>query len=132
MTTDAVRAQPFVFLVAPGMNYSASGSLYLDDGDSIIQEAISEIEMRYNHNLLSISSNLTFRFTKACDSLAEVTILGVESVPTGAYWSEGDEGKHEPIWYTCPSEGWKYDAGKRSLTIKVDRKLDGEMKIKFE
>jgi len=128
-TTTDVRKQPFGFLVAPGLDGKASGALYLDDGDSIVQNSTSEIEMVYSNNTLEISGH--FGYVAENNSLLDVTILGVKTAPRGAYWSKSGGG-HEEIWNTCPEDGWTYDSEKQAVTIVVRQKLDGPMKVKID
>jgi alpha-glucosidase len=128
-TTTAVRTKPFSFIVAPTAGGEAAGELYLDDGDSIIQSETSEIKMTYNEKMLTLDG--TFEYQAENNMLQEVTILGIQKTPTGAYWSKGAD-SHEVIWYTCPEEGWVYDAEKGSLMITVETKLDGVIKVKYE
>lgn len=47
-TTMEVRKQNYTVLVAPGLDGTASGSLYIDDGDSLVQPAISNIQFSYS------------------------------------------------------------------------------------
>ncbi|EHK97248.1 putative alpha/beta-glucosidase agdC [Glarea lozoyensis 74030] len=124
-----VRTKPFSFIVAPTAAGEAAGELYLDDGDSIVQHETSEIKMTYHEKMLTIDGN--FSYQAGCDSLQDVTILGVHTAPTGAYWSKGSDA-HEVVWYTCPAGGWKHDAEKESLTITIETKLDAPIKVKYE
>ncbi|KAL5348842.1 hypothetical protein ACLOAV_006265 [Pseudogymnoascus australis] len=126
-TTTEVRQKPFDILVAPNTKGKASGSLYLDDGESIEQEQTSEIKMEYKKQILSISGK--FGYQGECSSISGVTILGVESAPKGVYWTKG---KNSKVWFTCPDGGWAYDAEKKAVTINISQKLDGEIKVKLQ
>lgn len=126
-TTTEVRQKPFDILVAPNTKGKASGSLYLDDGESIEQEQTSEIKMEYKKQILSISGK--FGYQGECSSISGVTILGVESAPKGVYWSKGKNGKE---WVTCPDGGWAYDSEKKTVTVNISQKLDGEIKVKLQ
>ncbi|KMU78039.1 hypothetical protein CISG_06801 [Coccidioides immitis RMSCC 3703] len=48
-TTTELREQPLNILIAPGLHGDASGSLYLDDGESLEQECATEINFDYNN-----------------------------------------------------------------------------------
>ncbi|RAH43585.1 putative alpha-glucosidase [Aspergillus brunneoviolaceus CBS 621.78] len=48
MTTTEVRTKGFELLIAPGLDGTASGSLYLDDGDSVEQAAATEVTFHYS------------------------------------------------------------------------------------
>merc|ERR1711862_222674 len=86
MTTKALREKPFHILIAPDADGNASGQLYLDDGDSIEQDAISWISMSWSNNTLTVDG--TFDYDPEDDeesrSVARVTVLGVEDAPNGA------------------------------------------------
>jgi alpha-glucosidase len=49
-TTTELRSIDFELLIAPGKDGKASGCLYLDDGESIEQKGISQIEFSYDGN----------------------------------------------------------------------------------
>lgn len=55
MTTTELRKKNFELIVAPGLDGKASGSLYLDDGDSLEQEATLEVEFTYEKGTLHVS-----------------------------------------------------------------------------
>lgn len=54
-TTTDVRNPPFSFIVVP----TAAGALYLDDGESIVQHAMSEIKMRYQGKMLTVDDDFS-------------------------------------------------------------------------
>ncbi|KAF7592271.1 hypothetical protein BBP40_000402 [Aspergillus hancockii] len=54
MTTTELREKSFELIVAPGLDGTASGSLYLDDGDSQEQKATLEVEFKYRKGTLRI------------------------------------------------------------------------------
>lgn len=61
-TTTELRTINFVLVVAPGVDGSASGSLYLDDGVSIEQKATSFIKFTYSRsrNTLHMSGSFDY------------------------------------------------------------------------
>ncbi|KAK0099335.1 hypothetical protein ONS96_008563 [Cadophora gregata f. sp. sojae] len=132
-TTTEVRKQPFNFLIAPSAGGDAKGELYLDDGVSIVQNAISEIEMRYAGKELCVGGSFGYKGEGEEEGnwLNEVIVLGVEEEPKGAYWSkDGEEGK--TVWVTCPEGGWRYDAERQALSVVVGQRLDGGIRVKYE
>jgi alpha-glucosidase len=74
-TTTETRTKPFNIIVAPDADGNASGSLYLDDGDSIQQAGVSEITFSYANGVLEVGG--TFGYTEDC-RVAHVTLLGGE------------------------------------------------------
>jgi|SRR5690242_1788701 len=72
-TTRALRDKPFELLVAPENDGSASGSLYLDDGDSLEQLGTSEI--RFTLSRLTLKAEGTFNFPTVL-KIKSVTIMG--------------------------------------------------------
>ncbi|KAL2853383.1 glycosyl hydrolases family 31-domain-containing protein [Aspergillus pseudoustus] len=55
MTTTELREKGFQLIVAPGLDGKASGSLYLDDGDSLEQAVTVELEFEYRRGFLYIN-----------------------------------------------------------------------------
>ncbi|QIW98810.1 hypothetical protein AMS68_004328 [Peltaster fructicola] len=72
-TTTELRKQDFVLVVAPDDNGNASGDLYLDDGDSIVQPQTSYIQFTYSGNKLCIYG--TFNYDAGV-VVKNVTVLG--------------------------------------------------------
>lgn len=72
-TTRALRDKPFELLVAPGSDGSASGSLYLDDGESLEQAGTSEIKFTLSGSTLTAAG--TFGFPTIL-RIKSVTVMG--------------------------------------------------------
>ncbi|KAA8651458.1 putative alpha-glucosidase [Aspergillus tanneri] len=73
MTTAELRTKSFELLIAPGLDRTASGSLYLDDGDSLEQDATLEVQFEYRHDTLYVKG----KFEREVDVNVEVvTLLG--------------------------------------------------------
>ncbi|KAI8957210.1 glycoside hydrolase family 31 protein [Daldinia sp. FL1419] len=75
MTTTELRSKPFEILVPVGKDGKASGSLYLDDGESIQQDATSDILFEYADGVLSV--NGTFGYKGDEPRISKVTFLGL-------------------------------------------------------
>lgn len=73
-TTAALREQSFSIVIAPGLDGTASGSLYLDDGESLVQAATSEIEFTYANGSFSMTGSFGYDAGVAIES---ITLLGV-------------------------------------------------------
>jgi alpha-glucosidase len=82
MTTKALRRQHFHVLVAPDSRGIATGELYLDDGDSIEQKAVSVITFSWANNVLSVGGTFNYEISPG-ESIAvvRVTVLGAQSAP---------------------------------------------------
>lgn len=78
-TTTALRQQPFSILVAPGNDGTACGELYLDDGESLTQTAVSEISFNWADDTFSM--NGTFGYGVGDVGISDVNILGVAKKP---------------------------------------------------
>jgi alpha-glucosidase len=89
MTTTELRATDFEFLVAPGANGTAAGSLYVDDGVSIVQKQTTSVKMAFANGKLSVTGS--FRF-KVGTKVASVVVLGVGNAPTNVTVSDGTKG----------------------------------------
>ncbi|TKA64233.1 hypothetical protein B0A49_09675, partial [Cryomyces minteri] len=147
MTTSEVRKQPFDLVVAPGKDGKATGSLYLDDGDSIEQRATSAIRMEYDGGALTVSGR--FDYTAEDNTVATVTIMGVDPAPKNPQWraggrkggwkgewkgateQKGDAGHGRKRDGKSDQAGWKYDGQTKTVTIAVNQKLDGEFTVKL-
>jgi alpha-glucosidase len=76
-TTTALRKLDFELLVAPDVHGQARGELYLDDGESLVQEATSEIEFWYDGKTKVLEMNGTFGYDAGV-RIGNLTILGVK------------------------------------------------------
>ena len=76
-TTTELRQQNFNIVIAPGLNGTASGSLYLDDGVSLEQAATSYIQFHYSASG-KFSMTGTFGYDSGV-SIQTITVLGSNS-----------------------------------------------------
>ncbi|KAK8036076.1 alpha-glucosidase [Apiospora rasikravindrae] len=111
-TTTDVRKEPFHLVIAPGRDGKASGSLYLDDGDSVEQKAVSQIGFAYAEGQLQISG--TFDYLNENNKVTQITVLDSEGPGSGA-----DNGKASD----------SFDPERRVTTWEVDIKLDGAVNL---
>jgi alpha-glucosidase len=72
-TTTQLRKQDFVLWIAPNATDQASGTLYLDDGDSIEQKRTSNIVFTYDRGTFSMSGEFGY---DAGVSIKNITVLG--------------------------------------------------------
>lgn len=103
-TTTALRTKGFNIVIAPGLDGCASGSLYLDDGSSVVQDTVSEIDFWYEGGKFSMTGSFEY---DAGVNVEIITLLGVESEPEGLEHAE-------------------YDAENKKLVLHVDVPLTGK------
>lgn len=75
-TTTELRKNNFSVVIAPGLDGTASGSLYLDDGVSIEQPATSYIKFEYKGGKFSMTGTFDY---DAGVSIERVVVLGSQS-----------------------------------------------------
>jgi alpha-glucosidase len=75
MTTKALRDNDFELLVAPDAQGKASGTLYLDDGESMVQTSTSEIVFTWDGSKIKAAGTFDFPTNVGVKS---VTIYGKE------------------------------------------------------
>jgi len=102
-TTTALRTKGFNIVIAPGLDGCASGSLYLDDGLSVVQDTVSEIDFWFENGKFSMTGSFEY---DAGVNVETITLLGVESEPEGL-------------------ENAEYDAENKKLVLHVDVPLTG-------
>ncbi|KAK4551744.1 hypothetical protein LTR86_010937 [Recurvomyces mirabilis] len=76
-TTTDLRKQDFSIVVAPGLDGTASGNLYLDDGDSLDQPATTYIDFSYDSSGKFVMTG-DFGYSAGV-SITSVTVLGGSS-----------------------------------------------------
>lgn len=76
-TTTALRKEDFYLVVAPGADAKATGRLYLDDGESIQQSAVSEVEFSYDNGKFSATGSFGYKGANGESvTVAKVVVLG--------------------------------------------------------
>lgn len=81
-TTTELRKQGFSIVIAPGLDGTASGELYLDEGDAVEQPHTSDIRFKYAGGKLSITGSFGYGNGLVID---EIILLGVKSGHSGGY-----------------------------------------------
>lgn len=84
LTTTDLRTKGFELTIAPGLDGAASGSLYLDDGESISSppDDTSEITLEYRDGVLRIDGR--FGYDAGDVAVEAVTLLGQNDSGSGA------------------------------------------------
>jgi alpha-glucosidase len=103
-TTTVLRTKGFNIVVAPGLDGCAEGSLYLDDGVSVVQDTVSEIDFKFADGKFSMKGSFEY---DAGVSIETITLLGVEEKPNIV-------------------EGAEFDEESKKLVLHVDVPLTGE------
>ena len=100
-TTKALRKEDFYVLVAPDEDGNAKGRLYLDDGESIEQPNISEIDFTYKAGKFSATGSFGFMGASGESvTVARVLVLGQEK--------SGAMGTYDSSAHTIEVQGpWK-------------------------
>lgn len=97
-TTTELRKKDFYLAVAPNSQSKATGSLYLDDGESLNQGAISDIEFSWDGETLA--SNGTYVYNPGVQ-IAYVLLLGAN----GTEKAEGYESTYQAANQTVTIKG---------------------------
>lgn len=80
MTTKELREKNFELVVAPGMDGSAKGNLYIDDGISLVQDDTLEVEYMFDGSRLVVSHSGTYDTGSVVYS--KISILSVDEPPS--------------------------------------------------
>lgn len=81
MTTTALRKKDFEFIVAPDTLGEASGTLYIDDGESITPASFTDVNLRFKDGKLEIWG--VFGYCAPGVNVSLVRFLGVDKHPNG-------------------------------------------------
>jgi alpha-glucosidase len=76
MTTKALREEDFELYVAPDAKGHAEGSLYLDDGESLVQDGVSEVTFSWDGETIKMKGTFGFETRLRVRSF---TVLGEEA-----------------------------------------------------
>ncbi|KAK5125415.1 hypothetical protein LTR85_000524 [Meristemomyces frigidus] len=101
-TTAATKSNPYSLIVALDESGEASGSLYLDDGESLVPNATKLVQFTYASGRLTTTVSGSYQ---APPPLANITVAGAPCVPKNMSMTYG--GQHRPTH----NFGMKYDAG---------------------
>ena len=112
-----LRTRDFEFVVAPDANGAAAGSLYVDDGVSIVQETSTSVDMQFAEGKLCVNGSFAFDLGVKIASLA---FLGVENRPTAVAVDTGEEN----ILFT-------YDGASKVLRVQIDMPLTDSFEVAF-
>ncbi|KAK2762250.1 hypothetical protein FQN54_001260 [Arachnomyces sp. PD_36] len=117
MTTAELRTKDFNLIIAPDANGEAKGSLYLDDGISIEQDATSEIEFKYSEGKLSVEGKFDY---DAGVGVSSITLLNYRGDAKTISVSSGEKDVE-----------FEYDAEKKTLKTQSGFPLTGPIQVTF-
>lgn len=106
MTTTLLRKTDFEFIVAPGTDGSASGSLYMDDGVSITPKTSTTVGLKFKKGVLEVVG--LFGFPTGVD-VARVRFLGVAKAPRSVKLNGKEVEQHHV----------SHDAGSQVLSVEL-------------
>ena len=128
MTTTALRKKDFEFIVAPDVHGEASGSLYIDDGESIKPDSSTDVKLEFKNGKLEMRGDFGFKPDGVNGvKISLVRFLGVESKPdrvevNGDHLRDGDDGS---------GPGFSYDSTKKVLDVVIDLPFEDDITVKY-
>jgi len=115
-TTTELRKKPFQILVAPGLDGTANGSLYIDEGTLVDQPSTTLINFTYSNGGFSMTGNYHY---PANVSIESVVILGLPNDPQGVSMN-GAFGAN-----------WNYNTTTQSVTILTNMSLTTDAQLQL-
>lgn len=116
MTTKELRTKDFEFVIAPGLDGTASGSLYMDDGVSITPQNSTEVTMEYTGKKFTVNGSFTH---DTGVSISSISVLGIKNPPSSLEINGSSE----------TAEASQYDADNKVFKINVGVKFTGALEI---
>ncbi|KZF19115.1 glycoside hydrolase family 31 protein [Xylona heveae TC161] len=116
-TTTALRQNNFNLIVAPGTNNKATGSLYIDDGDSLVTTASSTYNFNYAGKTLTVSGVQGYDVGNL--QWSQVTVLGVNKAPKN-------------VKVNGNNAQYTYNANSQSVTVTVNVALKGAFALTLQ
>lgn len=116
MTTRELRTKDFEFVIAPGLDGTASGSLYMDDGVSITPQNSTEVTMEYTGKKFTVNGSFTH---DTGVSISSISVLGVTNPPSSL----------EINGSGVTAEASQYDADNKVFKISVGVKFTRPLEI---
>ena len=116
MTTTALRKNDFEIIVAPNTLAEASGQLYFDDGESLVQTSSTLVKFEYKGQKLVVSGSFDYPLGV---NVSRVRVLGAQRKPR----TIGDlDGPHQ----------FHYDSTTKVLNIEVNRPFTHGFELSFQ
>ena len=118
MTTAALRKNDFEFIVAPSTQGEASGTLYIDDGESIIPPSSTDVKLEFKNSELLVQG--TFGYPTGVN-VSRVQFLGVSSQPQGVLVN-GDD---------IHGSQYSYDSSTKVLVVTIGLPFVEDLSVQF-
>ncbi|KAF8528914.1 glycoside hydrolase family 31 protein [Hysterangium stoloniferum] len=118
MTTTQLRDNDYELIIAPNSGGTASGSLYIDDGVSLVQTAVTQAEFTFARSTLTVSGHFGFRTS---NKFARARFLNMPK-PRGAVLN----GR------SISGEDISYDPGNKVLTVDLGLPVSGGFELKLK
>jgi alpha-glucosidase len=115
-TTTQLRTKPFEVIVAPSLNGTANGTLYMDDGLSLQQASTTYINFSWNGSTLSVRGSYEHDTGMTIDG---IKMLGVSTQPRS-------------VTYMGTSLSTEYNGTSQVLTITCDIPLNRDADVYFD
>jgi alpha-glucosidase len=78
-TTTMLRKEGYTIIIAPGADGKATGSLYIDDGESLVQDGITDVSFSYEDGKFAMDGTFEYNAGVAIES---IVVLGVKDKPS--------------------------------------------------
>lgn len=118
MTTTELRKTDFEFVVAPGTDGKASGTLYMDDGISITPKSSTEVGMKFEKGNLTVVGRFGF---PTGVNIARVRFLGVSTSPSSVKLNGKD----------VKQENASHDGNSQVLSVELDIAFNHGFTVQF-
>ncbi|PGH02775.1 hypothetical protein AJ79_07540 [Helicocarpus griseus UAMH5409] len=115
-TTKALREQPFDIVIAPDLSGEATGSLYIDDGESLVQEHTLDVQFSYSNGQFKMEGKFDYEAISQL-KIASISVLGHGGKPAKMSKMGGEQVQ------------FKYDAENKVLSADVGLPLSGPAEI---
>lgn len=116
MTTTELRTKDFELIVPLGRDGRASGQLYLDDGDSLVQKATTLVNFSFDGRKFSIKGHYGY---DAGVKIQSITFLGVPSSPL------------KLLLNGLGLSGWTHNTVAQTLTVPVGKALESDFTLEI-
>ncbi|KAG8824935.1 hypothetical protein FRC17_008915 [Serendipita sp. 399] len=123
MTTTELRKKDFELMVAPGSDWTAKGSLYLDDGVSL--EQTSTLDVSYTFDGTELTVKAVGRYNVNGVKYSKIAILGINERPLDVKISLAN-GK--PIG----ARGVEWDAQNEVVNVEIAISLSTSFNLRLE